>query len=222
VANLRSVTPNYFGFNSEDFSWFGASVFTAGAYTSNSFRDKTPTGFFGDNMRYHNSGANIGWSAAFEEATLSLTHTYTEYRDKIFSSENQDSHMSEIAVSLTPSERFSWSPSLQHERLSYESADEQSNYFAGLDINYEIIKDVLTNHSYGSMQLNDSGNQEKQYNASTEFFWTMLQARRNAPGYGLGLNGQYQNVYDHSGTRNDIGSQYKIYASLKINAPFGW
>ncbi len=217
-----SITPAYFGLDLPDNSWFANSVFTAGAYLHNTFRDKTPAGFVGDNLRYHNSGGNVGWSANFTEYTISLTHNYTEYRDKILRSDNQDSHLTELAISYFPEENFVISPSLQHERLRYVSADEQSNYFAGLDVNYTIIKDTLTNHSYAAMQLNDSGSDDKQYNASSEFFWTIAKAQRNAPGYGIGLNGQYQNVADRAALRSDIGSQYKIYLTLKINAPFGW
>ncbi len=217
-----SFTPSYLGLEVEGLDWFNNSTFTTGAYLHNTFRDKTPAGFLGDNLRYHNSGGNIGWNTNFEQSSLSLTHTYTEYRDKILLSDNQDSHLTELSFSYFPTESFTVSPSLQHERLRYVSAKEQSNYFAGIDVNYIILEDVLTSHTYGSIQLNDSGHDDKQYNVSGELFWRFAEAERNAPGYGIGLNAQYQNVADHANVRSDIGSQYKIYANIKINAPFGW
>ncbi|MBN8542760.1 MAG: hypothetical protein J0M34_00670 [Alphaproteobacteria bacterium] len=219
-----SVSPEYFGSAWEKNDWFTYSSFNAGAYSTQQDRKQTPATFNGLDMQQHISGGNAGWSTAFgEELTLNLSHSYSKFTDDVTTDNDQDSGLSELAITYTPNERFSMTPSLQHERQHFKTLGDRSNYFAAVDMNYILIPDTLTNHSYGSVQLNDSGDEDRQYNASTELYWNIRQADKNHIGYGISWSANYQRVEESANTfRFDAGEQFTTYVSFKINAPYGW
>lgn len=225
-ASLQiSLTPEYVGIKPNDSnSWFALSNFTFGLNGTRQHRDKTPAIFLGNDLEQRVKGTNIGWNTALtDKLNLNLSHTTTSFSDSIDSNNNQHSALSEISIGYTPSDRLNFNLSLQYEHARFATSDGRGNYFAGLDVGYVIIPDVLVSNSHGSLQLNDSGNEDEQYNASTELMWTFVQAERNKPGYGIAWSANYQRVEEgYTTVRYDAGNQFTTFLSLKINAPYGW
>ena len=220
-----SVTPDYWmnEDNGDGANWWRYSTFTLGGNSTWQYRDRIPVGFVGTDMQQDMQSANAGWSSSLDDdLEMGLNYTYTQFSDDIDATNDSDSHFTELSSTYTPSDRFSITPAFQLEQLN-QPGDTRSNIFASLEVNSVLIPEKLTNHTYGSSQLNDSGDDDRQYNAATEFFWRLRESELNSPGYGVAFSINYQDVHGGVATpRSDEGEQFKAYVSLKTDIPYGW
>ena len=200
-------------------SFLGTPTFMLGAGVSDQARVDTPVGYLGSDLGQRTVTANAGLTASREKLTWTLTHTYTHFEDRAYAPNGYVSHFDDLSVDYQAHERLLLRPGVQAEYLDQRQDGASMAWFLNLGVEAVLIPGKLRNVSSASFLLNDGNTQDNdRHTAESEFTWQFRDADNFSPGLAVSLDGQY----DHAALSSAAGSddEYKIFARLKLSAPF--
>lgn len=222
-----STKPGHFYPDMDAGSLLGRSTFTWGGSFAGQSREEKPAGYVGDGNRQHLWVGNAGWTAAWEKYSVSLSHTYSAFNNYAVANSGYVTNFSQLAVTLNAWPRLTLTPSAQAQEKK-DATGVSSQIFGALDASTIIIPDKFMNTFHYSAVLDHNGPAEDEHSLFTEFDYRLKEATRNDPGFTLALSGNYQRGNTAVSLTSPMtpapvqDENYKVYLSLKMNAPFGF
>ena len=219
-----TVQPVFFFKDVAAESFLGRTTWIAGASYSREKRHETPLLFLGDGLDQSTVTFNGGWTVAYEKATATFSHTFTDFVNDAVANDSYQTNFTELSLTWMVADWLTVTPAaqmqIQHDHGPLSGTTEQ--YFAALDTSAVLIPDKLT-HTFHYGGIFDHGTAaDDQNNASTEFVWQLKQAGLNDPGIALSLSGNYEHATrDGVPPLSDKDENYKVFLSLKVGAAFG-
>jgi hypothetical protein len=207
----------------DSYEWLGAPYLSFSGFLSSLDREKTPSGYIGNDTDNTSNSFSLGGGSSYENWNWSVSHTYATVEDHANNASDTVSNFSSVSTGWTVSDRLGLNADVQYGVFENKDNDE-NNYATNVNVGLRsvLVQDKLDlSLNYNLNLAGGSDDSPDKHIANMALGWTIKKASTNNPGLALALRGSLEKTNGNTINQSDE-TEYQLFAVFKVTAPISF